>query len=327
MLTVLKVSFSTEGAVAVAGGNWQIFESLLQNSQASYHLNTSVTGIAFQKGTNKPGSVPKYVISTKQTNSKSKASKLSTSFDSVIIASPWQFSDIETTNEVIKHRIDTIPYMKLHVTLFTSPFRLQPSFFGLEPGKVAPSNVYTTLGRDEEPHEAGDGVGRTGFYSISTLRTVTNPKTQKKEFLYKIFSAEAVTASFLSDLLGTPIPSSFTSNESLSEVEPISWYYPHWFYSYPIESPRVTFQDPILGRGLYYTSGVESFISTMETSALMGMNVARLIADDFAGIKRNGGGARVGQQDTGARMPREDFWDSMDSEMGVSMNFLGADEL
>jgi prenylcysteine oxidase/farnesylcysteine lyase len=43
----------------------------------------------------------------------------------------------------------------------------------------------------------------------------------------------------------------------------------------------VTFDDPELARGFYYTSGIESFISTMETSALMGMNVAQLILDDY----------------------------------------------
>jgi prenylcysteine oxidase / farnesylcysteine lyase len=45
----------------------------------------------------------------------------------------------------------------------------------------------------------------------------------------------------------------------------------------------VTFQDPIVGAGLYYTSGMESFISTMETNALAGKNVARLIVDDMLG--------------------------------------------
>ncbi|OAA45407.1 Prenylcysteine oxidase [Metarhizium rileyi] len=323
------VSFATDGAVAVAGGNWQIFDKLLKHSGATYYPNTSVTAIAFQKGTDKPGSVPKYLISTRTSDSKSQATKLRTVFDNVVIASPWQFSDIEAANGVMKHRIDVIPYMKLHVTLFTSPFLLQPSFFGLKAGTKAPSNVYTTLGKNEKAGEGPKGVGRTGFYSISTLRTVTNPTTQRQEFLYKIFSAAPVNSTLLSTILGTPVPSTFISNETANEVKPISWYYPHWFYSYPIASPRVTFQDPIVGRGLYYTSGVESFISTMETSALMGMNVARLMADDFAGTTRKGLRDRViGSRDTGgAQGEREDFWDRMDSEMGASMNFLGADEL
>ena len=33
--------------------------------------------------------------------------------------------------------------------------------------------------------------------------------------------------------------------------------------------------------GLWYTSGIEAFISTMETSSLMGMNVARLIQREW----------------------------------------------
>jgi prenylcysteine oxidase/farnesylcysteine lyase len=53
------------------------------------------------------------------------------------------------------------------------------------------------------------------------------------------------------------------------------------FNSYPKTFPRVTFQDPIVGTGVYYTSGIESFVSSMETSALMGKNVARLIVDDM----------------------------------------------
>src|SRR4029079_10857757 len=118
-----------------------------------------------------------------------------------------------------------------------------------------------------------------GFYSISTLRTVTNPKTMKEEHLYKIFSAEKVTAAFLSEILGVKVPETFTTStaaetkgegEGDAKVEPISWFYPHIFNSYPIMYPRVNFQDPILGNGLYYTPGMESFISTMETSALMG---------------------------------------------------------
>jgi prenylcysteine oxidase / farnesylcysteine lyase len=53
------------------------------------------------------------------------------------------------------------------------------------------------------------------------------------------------------------------------------------WYSYPYTYPRVTFEEIELARGLYYTAGIESFISTMETSALMGMNVAQLIMDDY----------------------------------------------
>jgi prenylcysteine oxidase/farnesylcysteine lyase len=92
-----------------------------------------------------------------------------------------------------------------------------------------------------------------------------------------------------SRLFGVEIPDSFTLTKKGDDtlVSPISWYYPAVFHSYPRALPRVTFQDPIIGPGLYYTSGMESFISTMETNALMGKNVARLIIDDALG-KRSG---------------------------------------
>ena len=48
------------------------------------------------------------------------------------------------------------------------------------------------------------GAGSTGFFSISTLRTVINPKTLQKERLYKIFSPAKLTSDFLSNILGAP---------------------------------------------------------------------------------------------------------------------------
>lgn len=76
--------------------------------------------------------------------------------------------------------------------------------------------------------------------------------------------------------------------------DPISWYHPHVWNSYPYEYPRVTFEDPELARGFYYTSGMESFISTMETNALMGMNVAQLILDDYLQtLEDSGDGAQA----------------------------------
>ncbi|KAH6606018.1 prenylcysteine oxidase [Trichoderma cornu-damae] len=289
------VSFATDGAMSVNGGNWHIFEEMVKSSGATVYRNTAVSAIAFAKE-EISSSAPKYVISAATAGSSAAEPEVvGTAFDDVIIASPWQFSNIEAGEGVIKHSIEEIPYTKLHVTLFASPLTLHPEFFKLPPGSKAPSNVYTTLAEGEEPKEGAEGVGKTGFYSVSTLRTATNPKTNKAEFVYKIFSPKPVTPQFLSDLLGVKVPETFTAaaaengggDDEESGADPISWYHPHWFYSYPIELPRVTFQDPILGSGLYYTSGIESFISTMETSALMGMNVARLIVDDAAGVSRD----------------------------------------
>lgn len=70
----------------------------------------------------------------------------------------------------------------------------------------------------------------------------------------------------------------------------ISWYYPHIWKSYPYEYPRVTFEELELARGFYYTGGIESFISTMETSALMGMNIAQLAVDDYLQVLQTDAG-------------------------------------
>jgi prenylcysteine oxidase/farnesylcysteine lyase len=69
------------------------------------------------------------------------------------------------------------------------------------------------------------------------------------------------------------------------EDSQISWYYPHVWQAYPYNYPRSTFEEIEIGHGFYYTSGIESFISTMETSALMGKNVAKLLVDDFTGLR------------------------------------------
>lgn len=101
----------------------------------------------------------------------------------------------------------------------------------------------------------------------------------------------------------------------------LSWKYEKIWQSYPVEKPRVTFEDIMIdipssgsdgesgaergaGKGsrhLYYTSGIEGFISTMETSSLMGANVARLLVDEWmeeASTMEAGNKAEMGSEDT-----------------------------
>ncbi|PSR88704.1 hypothetical protein BD289DRAFT_452635 [Coniella lustricola] len=280
------VSMAPEGAKAVLGGNWQIFDRMVAASGAYPALNTSVSSITL--GTKPGAAYPKYLINTKSADSEQET-PVGVPFDNVIIATPYQFSDIKAPAEVLQTTIDEIPYVKLHVTLFASPFTISPEFLGLKAGSKVPTTVLTTYAPTEDGTSGEEGVGKTGFFSVSTLRAITNPNTGKQELLYKIFSPSEVTAEFLSSLLGVQVPGSFTGAttsdaETAATVDPISWYYPHVFHAYPKALPRVTFQDPILGNGVYYTSGIESFISTMETSALMGKNVARLLVDDILGL-------------------------------------------
>ncbi|KAI2780009.1 prenylcysteine oxidase [Daldinia loculata] len=286
------VAMAPEGAVAVAGGNWQIFSNMVADSKAHISLNSSVTAITKEKSSASGSVPPKYRIQTATTGATNdEAETYPVAFDDVVIATPYQFSGISHNDNVMPHPVDSIPYVELHVTLFASPYKFSAEFFNLEPASTVPISVLTTLGEDDEAKPGPEGAGSAGFFSATLVKVVTNPKTHNAEYVYKIFSPHKVTPEFLSRLLGVQVPDTFTrpvgdeekdTREGATTVlDPISWYHPTIFHPYPQKYPRVTFQDPIIGDGLYYTSGIESFISTMETSALMGMNVARLIADDY----------------------------------------------
>lgn len=299
-----QVAMAPEGAMAVTGGNWQIFSNMVTDSKAYVALNSTVSSISKESSSDPDSTSPKYTIKTKTTSTTStNAEAHPITFDDVVIAAPYQFSGISSDADVIPHPVDEIPYVTLHVTLFASPLRFSPEFFHLDPNATVPSSVLTTLGENDEAKSGPDAVGSAGFFSASLVKTVTNPKTDGKEYVYKIFSPDKVKPEFLSRLLGAEVPDTFTSSTpSDAAADPVSWYHPTVFHPYPQKLPRVTFQDPVLGDGLYYTSGIESFISTMETSALMGMNVARLIVDDYLGISHDGEGEGEGENKENAKV-------------------------
>lgn len=301
-----------EGAMAVEGGNWQIFHKMVEKSGANLVLNTSIISIDLQPP--KHGDLDNDRFNTADLvidhanrwflNSEGKYKLISdreaysTEFDHIVMATPYQFSNISLGHGVVQQSLEEIPYVKLHVTLFASPLRFSPLFFGKKEGESIPATVLTTLSKEDIPTPGGvQGAGKAGFFSISTLRKTVNPKTNTKEYLYKIFSPEKVTPGFLSEVFGVPIPDTVVDlNDDVEQKSPITWYYPHVFHSYPKAYPRLTFQDPIVGNEVYYTSGMESFISTMETNALMGKNVARLIVDSILRDKNEEGNGKVGEQ-------------------------------
>lgn len=256
------VCMAANGAMSVEGGNWQIFANMVASAKASILLETEVTKI-------EKASSGGFDLASKSLSPDLDTRLLSSHFDEVILATPLQYSDINT-DSISFRKPDDFPYVKLHVTLFTSPHLLSPVFFGLAPGKPVPQAIITTLPPDEHPpHNAT--VGSPGFYSISLLDDMVNPSTGAVEYAYKIFSPAPPSTKFLSYLLGIE-----REAEEISEKD-ITWLYRKVWHSYPYEYPRDSFEDIKLSKGLWYTSGIERFISTMETSALMGKNVASLV--------------------------------------------------
>ncbi|BCS22247.1 putative prenylcysteine lyase [Aspergillus puulaauensis] len=274
------VCMATEGAVSVDGGNWQIFDGMLKAARADVRLNHTVTSI----NRNKDSTI---TLDFKDEHAQRKAE-----FDEVVIAGPYQYSGI-TISPPPEKTPDTIPFHTLYVTLFSSPHRLSWKYFNLKgPSDIPPETILTTLPRGTDLGDTEEGVGPAGFWSISTLRTVTKPSTspeepEKQHYVYKIFSPERPTAQFMQDILGIDQPdqesTSTGSADGIDDLskEDVSWYHEKTWHPYPFLYPRVTFEDPILAPGVWYTGAIESFISTMETSALMGKNVAALMSHSW----------------------------------------------
>ena len=282
------VCMATDGAMSVQGGNWRIFANMVTASKAKVKLDTSVRDLALQKdGTY-------YLTTDSYASEQAAASETDTAiYDHVVLAAPLQFANLTITPRPLQPPSE-IPYINLHVTLFTSSQRLNPLAFNLPATDRVPATILTTLpGKDIN--------ATTLFYSISTLRSVRNPSTGEREYLYKIFSPSPISEDYLHHIL-------FIDEEHDPETTErhhsphVTWKYEKLWQSYPVESPRVTFEELVIdleesslpaneGKNplhighLWYTSGIEGFISTMETSSLMGSNVARLIVDGWMAQK------------------------------------------
>lgn len=258
------VCMAIDGPMAVEGGNWQIFNEMIKASQAQLRLNTSVTEISRQ-----PDSTYSVKASLASVNDPESSSKYIDSYDDVILAGPLQFANI-SFNPADATLPAPIPYVNLHVTLFTSPHVLSPAAFNVPPSSRAPTTILTTL--------APGSVDPLPFFSISTLRYI--PRPNGAEILYKVFSPAPLTPSFFGHFFGFSVAND--SSAPISKAD-ISWIHTKVWHSYPRLHPRVTFDDPQLDEAgrLWYTSGIEGFIATMETSSLMGMNVAKLVVNGW----------------------------------------------
>jgi prenylcysteine oxidase/farnesylcysteine lyase len=266
------VSMAPEGAVSVEGGNWQIFAGMVNASTSDVRFETAVDTItSLKNGT--------FKITSRDIKTDDAQDSW---FDEVIVATPYQFSNLTISPE-LESIPEEIPYVTLHVTLFTSPRLLSSAAFNLNPDDAVPLVILTTLDLTEEPGTETPYAGKAGFFSISLLQPLISPTTNQEEYLYKIFSPSAVTPEFLARILDVEnVPEDIDSFDKAD----VSWMYLKVWKSYPVEYPRVTF-DPIeLAPGLYYTGGMDSFISCMETNALMGMNVARLMVDKWTWEKQ-----------------------------------------
>ncbi|KAK6363149.1 hypothetical protein TWF730_000596 [Orbilia blumenaviensis] len=261
------VAMSTDGAMAITGGNWRIFDKMVQTSKAGVLLETKVTNIerAPDKHT--------WTVKALKLDS-AEPHGLEDEYDEVVIATPWQFSDITSKSVPAP---EEIKYVNLHVTLFASPFRLSPKYFNYNKDLV-PDMILTTLPKGFDPQSAS--VGPTKFWSVNILRTLERNLengVKRREYLYKVFSPEPWSDEQIYEMMGLPKD---TKNA-------LSWSHRKLWQAYPVEEPRSSFQEAQLDFGMWYTAGMESFISCMETMSLSGKNVAANIVEGWVSAHRS----------------------------------------
>lgn len=185
---------STDNAMAIKGGNWQIFDRMLLSSRASVLLETAVTSVERVNGKKT------WVVTAKTSNGQI----TKTEYDEVIIAGPYQYSNI--TSKSIKAP-ETIKYVDEHVTLFASPHRLSPKYFKYDQPMV-PDMILTTLPKDYDAESSN--VGPAGFWSANILRTTERDigdGVKRKEYIYKIFAPKFFTNEEILEMMDLPADS------------------------------------------------------------------------------------------------------------------------
>ncbi|GAC95783.1 hypothetical protein PHSY_003359 [Pseudozyma hubeiensis SY62] len=296
------VSLAASGATGVKHGNYRIFEELARRSGARIltGVEGQVTGIvrydsavsrgkeqiAFEdEGGNGKQQVQWYL------GTKSGEGEL---YDAILIATPWHNADITLLNT--RERVKSKAFVHLHVTLLTtSRERPRPEYFGLGDQDVVPTTILTSSESvrraaagskkpatppetpppsdkpDKEATSEALKKPKLDFFSLNYLRSVTPPSSTSsdsaKEYVVKIFSAEAITDDQLSRLFGNTI----------------SWIKRHTWDSYPYLTPTDRFPRVEVDENLYYCNAMESLVSTMETSTVASKNAVGLLLKSWYG--------------------------------------------
>ena len=277
------VSMAGAGAMSVAGGNWRIFSKMLQVASAEINLGSEVKTL-------EKAADGLWRVEVDQKGVGDLLDRRSEIFDTVVVASPFQYADLEI-QPTPSHVPAPVPYVGLHVTLFTSPYELSASAFNLSSDGLVPDTILTTLlsssslASNQRPINDGESQSfdGTGFFSISTLRSVYNPQLRQAEYLYKVFSPTRLSDSFLCHILGLSHEPTIVGERCGNMSTVLTWRHEKTWNSYPYEYPRAGFEPHWLGENLWYTGGMDNFISTMETNALMGRKVASDIIDKWMG--------------------------------------------
>jgi prenylcysteine oxidase/farnesylcysteine lyase len=181
------VSMASDGAVSAVGGNFQIFTNLLNTSNAKVHLRTAVTALQ------KSGGGWKLDIEDAQEDTQYTSNCRTTkAFDTVIVAAPHKSTNIRFPSS--SAQVPPVPYVHLHVTLFTTTSRSpNAAYFNLPEGSAIPSLILTSA------EGFRHGGPEPDFNSMDYLRKVSE---DSKEWVVKIFSKKRIEDGWLENVFG-----------------------------------------------------------------------------------------------------------------------------
>ncbi|KAI0683527.1 Prenylcysteine lyase-domain-containing protein [Earliella scabrosa] len=277
------VSLASNGASTVIGGNRQVYERFVKDSNAALFLNTTVESVS------RSSSSEPWILKTSD-------SEEARPYRAVILAAPFHQTGIRFTSDPPIAAVPPQDYVHLHVTLVTtSSPSFNPSYFNLAPGFDVPAMILTTRAG------ARQGGPEPEFNSLSYLRAVRNHDlTQwrnargEPEWVVKVFSKTRISDSWLEEMFQGKV----------------GWVLRKEWDAYPVLDPTTEFPPVRLADGLYYVNAFEPLISTIETEILSARNVVDILLGEH--FNSSICGAREGEGSISNTTKSEDFvygWD------------------
>ncbi|KAJ1805163.1 hypothetical protein LPJ75_005392, partial [Coemansia sp. RSA 2598] len=270
----ISMAAESDRAYSVAGGNWQIFGRMLDESGAHVHLNASVLSIDVD---DEHG----YRLAVAGSSEGRDTRRRLRGFDAVVVATPLPLSGIRVLDGRHAALVD-VPYVRMHVTFVIG--QLRADLFPADSQRLEPLPrlIVTPFGTTEP------------FNCLSILACLDSDSCAvagRSTVLAKVFSHSPLDLSAV-----------FAS---------VHWHRRNSWHAYPRLVPRnagnysrAALDDPMafrLDRGalppivldrrdaasaVYYVNGMESLFSTMESQTVAARHVVRLALRALLGARK-----------------------------------------
>ena len=242
------------------GGNLKLIERLIKLSDVDLHLNSTVTKI-------QRSPVRKYRLTVKTSShhhNQSPSNNEEADYDAIIIAAPLQMANIEFDIDIHIATSSPRPYTSRHVTHFTSPDPLSPTYFNLSTSSSMPSKIYTTTSTNIPP---------LPFFSIehSLASFRLDGCIAQSENMYKVVTASPLLDTTILNLLGQD-PDRALEDAGVRWVHREEW--KHALLEY---DGGAMLDDIEIADGMFHTGVGEEVVSSLEMSCRMGRRAADLL--------------------------------------------------